>query len=433
MQNTELFSRLLTEIAKIPVIDTHEHIPPESSLNRNLGLFHYFDHYVSSDLVSAGMPKGDLEKMRDTGNVLSLSERWELMAPYWPFVRTTGYGRGMLEYMADLYDVDDINKDTCTELCRRIKDAHTRGDWYETVLGKANIETALVITWPGMPVTVESPRFRAIPILDHFANVHSREDLEALEAECSRSIHTFDELLSALEERLESFVNEGIAGIKIFQAYRRTLRFDRVDRSDAESCFNRVLKVDDGSLSFAEAKPLEDYVIRYILSLAGERKLPVQIHTGLQEGNGNMLENSRPILLINLFMDFPEVKFDIFHAGYPYVGEVAVMAKNFPNVYADLCWVHAISPHVAGDALAHWLEVIPLNKIFGFGGDSNYIEGAYGYLQIARRVTAEVLAGKVAGGYFSEDEALFAAKRLFRENALDVFSHRILPSGVRGQ
>jgi hypothetical protein len=36
---------------------------------------------------------------------------------------------------------------------------------------------------------------------------------------------------------------------------------------------------------------------------AERRRLPVQIHTGLQEGNENILPNSNPEHLINLFME----------------------------------------------------------------------------------------------------------------------------------
>jgi uncharacterized protein len=324
----------------MPVMDTHEHIPCEgNAYASSIGLFGFFGHYVSSDLVSAGMPRESLEAMRQPDNGLSLEERWALLEPYWPYARTTGYGRAMLEYVGDLFGVEDINRETYLDVCQRIDAAHQPG-WYRYVLkDRANIEVALVITWPGQPVDVEQTFFRAVPILDHYAIPGTRAELAALEAQSERAIQTLHQLETAQEEALDRFAAQGIAAVKIFLAYRRTLSFARVDRSAAARVFDRIWLSQTQDLSFEDLKPLQDYMTRRLIGLAAERGLPIQIHTGLQEGNGNYLENSRPTRLTNVFMEFPDARFDVFHAGYPYTGEVAALAKNFRNVYANLCWV----------------------------------------------------------------------------------------------
>ncbi|NIM45433.1 MAG: amidohydrolase family protein, partial [Nitrososphaeria archaeon] len=119
-------------------------------------------------------------------------------------------------------------------------------------------------------------------------------------------------------------------------------------------------------IGFEEAKPLQDYVVHTMIQLAEKHGYPVQIHTGLHEGNENILENSNPLLLTNLFMEYRKVKFDIFHAGYPYFRELATLAKNFQNVYPDLCWIHVVSPSAARTILAEWLDTVPSNKILAF-------------------------------------------------------------------
>ncbi|MBI5091806.1 MAG: amidohydrolase family protein [Candidatus Hydrogenedentes bacterium] len=414
--------RLWQHIAAIRMIDTHEHIPSESSAcQSHTSLFSFFEHYVSSDLVSAGMPRESLEAMRKPDSGLSLEERWAILEPYWPFARTTGYGRAMLEYIADLYGVVDINRDTYLDLCQRIKAAHKPG-WYRHVLKeKAGIDLSLVITWPRQSVVVDQEFFRAVPILDHYAIVSTRAELEALEKESGYAIQTLPQLMEAQEAALDRFAGQGIAGVKIFLAYRRTLLFERAPQSAAARVFDRVWLSQTQDLAFEDLKPLQDFMTRRLIGLAAERGLPIQIHTGLQEGNGNYIENSRPTLLSNLFMEFSDARFDVFHAGYPYSGEVAVLSKMFPNVYADLCWIHAVSPLAATRILGEWLEVIPSNKIFAAGGDSNYVEGAYEHCKIARRVAHEVLSQKVEGGYLSEEEARWLADRILRENAASLF------------
>ena len=78
-------------------------------------------------------------------------------------------------------------------------------------------------------------------------------------------------------------------------------------------------------------------MFHHLIRLAEAYGLPMQIHTGRQAGNGNVLTNSNPTHLTNLFSLYPKVKFDLFHMSHPYQGELAVLAKTFPNVYADFC------------------------------------------------------------------------------------------------
>ncbi|HPX39904.1 MAG TPA: amidohydrolase family protein, partial [Candidatus Hydrogenedentes bacterium] len=416
--DTPAFQALHEAIAAIPLIDTHEHIKPEATLaGRTWSLFDFLEHYVSSDLVSAGMSREALEKLRQPDNGLSLEERWNLMAPYWPFAKTTGYGRAMTAYMRDLFGIDDINETTWAELSRRINDARSRPGWYRTVLkDKANIDCSLVITWPGEPVAVDRAFFRAVPILDHYAIPGTRAELEQLEKEAACSIQTLDQLLTAQETMLDAFTRQGIAAVKIFLAYRRTLRFDRVSKTEAARVFDRIWLSQTQDLAFDDLKPLQDFMTRTLIGRAAERGLPIQIHTGLQEGNGNYLANSNPTLLTNVIMEFSDARFDLFHAGYPFTGELAAMAKYFPNVSADLCWVQAISPHVFKRTLHEWLDTIPANKIFAGGGDSNYVEGAHGHCTLARRLVAEVLAERVEQGAMDRAGALWYAGRILREN-----------------
>ncbi len=409
-------------VFSLQIIDTHEHIPDEEvACADTLGFFNFFEHYVSSDLVSAGMPRASLEVMRDPHNGLMPEDRWKLMAPWWPYARTTAYGRAMIEYMSELFGVEGISAETIFHDCLRIVSSRQPG-WYRTVLReKAGIDKALVIRWPGQHVDVDRELFRAVPILDHYATPSTRADLEALEKEAGHAIQTLDQLMAAQEALLDAFVAKGIVAVKIFLAYQRTLQFDRCTRAEAARAFDRVWLSQKLDLTFDDLKPLQDFMTRRLVGLAAERGLPVQIHTGLQEGNGNHLENSKPTLLTDLFLDYPDARFVLFHAGYPWAGIVSALAKNFQNVYADLCWMPAVSPAFAARTLDEWIETIPANKIFAVGGDSNYVEGAFGHCNRARLIACDVLGGKVEQGWLSGTEAKWFAARILRENARELF------------
>jgi hypothetical protein len=407
--NAEATNASLDEhIANLLIIDTHEHIPDEEIACANrLGFFGFFEHYVSSDLVSAGMPVQDLAALRAPDNGLTIQERWALMASWWPYVRTTAYGRAMIEYMRDLFETEDISRETVAELCERINAARKPG-WFKSVLrDRARIDKALVIRWPGQHVDVDQELFRAVPILDHYAMPADKTDLAELEAEAGHDIEKLNHLLHAQEAKLDAFTAKGIVAVKIFLAYQRTLQIDRWDKSDAKRAFDR-LRTKKSRPDFADIKPLQDFMTRNLVALAAERDLPLQIHTGLQEGNGNYIENSKPTLLTSLLLDFPSARFDLFHAGYPWSGELSALAKNFTNVYADLCWTSAVSPAFSARTLDEWIETIPSNKILAVGGDSNYVEGAYGHT-------------KVESGYCTLAEAQWLAERILRENARELF------------
>ncbi|MCB9502019.1 MAG: amidohydrolase family protein [Deferribacteres bacterium] len=121
-----------------------------------------------------------------------------------------------------------------------------------------------------------------------------------------------------------------------------------------------------------------------LVDLAEEFDLPMQIHTGLQAGNGNIITNSNPTHLTQLIMSHPRVDFCLFHGGYPYGGELAVLAKNFPNVYIDMCWSAIISPSYSKRYLHEWIETVPANKILAFGGDYSVVELVYAHSVMAK-------------------------------------------------
>ena len=162
-------------------------------------------------------------------------------------------------------------------------------------------------------------------------------------------------------------------------------------------------------------------MFHHVAALAEAHRIPFQIHTGLPAGNAGHVENTNPALLTNLFSRYPRAKFDLLHIGYPYQQEMGVLAKLFPNVYADFTWAHIISPVGSRRTLDEYLESVPVNKILGFGGDYRYPELTYAHAKIARRIVAQVLAGKVEAGLFSEEQALETGRMLLRQNAVDLF------------
>ena len=439
-----LVQRMTDAIDAIRLVDTHEHLLSEEERNRAAHDFGYlFPHYASSDLVSSGMPPALLEAVRGAARPvlvermarigwirkpppfaaptradLSLEERWAALAPYWDRIRHTGYGTCLRIAIRDLFGVADLNGQTYRQLSDAIAGSRRAG-WYRHVLrDKAGIAVSIQ---DDFRTAVDKELFAPVVRLEHFACATTRGDLRNIESDTGRAVHSLDDLVQAMQAALDRDLAAGAVGVKIGIAYRRTIRFDKTPRGDAERVFARFFGHLGEGPSWDEARPLQDYMFHQIVRAAVERDVPIQIHTGLQEGNGNVLENSSPLLLTNLCLEYPRAKFDLFHGGYPFMGEALALAKNFSNVFLDLCWLYIISPSAGARMLHEAIETIPANKIFAFGGDFIIPEGSYGHSVMARRAVSRVLTEKVEDGYLTEDEAVALARRILRENAAEFF------------
>lgn len=421
MEDSELSRQMVSRAESVRLVDTHEHlISEEQRAALQLDLFYWFPHYASSDLLSAGMSLAVLEQIRDTS--IPLEQRWALFAPYWQSTRTTGYGRALLLAARELFGIADINEHTYQELSELLAATNHSG-WYEHVLKeRAGIEVSLqdriVDTDSGGPALFDDRRFVApVRWLGVFQRFRTMAEVQALETELGANLHSLDDLLRAIDADLERCKADGAVALKMRLAYVRSLSFEHVVKADAERAWNRIFAHLGEGLSLEEAKPLQDYVTHYLIQRSIGLDLPLQVHTGLQEGWGNVLSNSRPALLTNLFLAYPRARFALFHGSYPYGGELSALAKMFPNVYIDMAWLHIISRGVARRWLDEWLETVPHNKIFAFGGDYRFVEGAYAHSRIARRVVAEVVTAKVESGYLDEEEGFALIPLLLRENA----------------
>ena len=68
------------------------------------------------------------------------------------------------------------------------------------------------------------------------------------------------------------------------------------------------------------------------------------------------------------------------------------------------------------------MDLVPVNKIIGFGGDYNIpVEKVYGHLVMAREDIARTLAGRVSRGLMNRTEALDIARMWFYDNPRELY------------
>ncbi|MDR0472899.1 MAG: amidohydrolase family protein [Treponema sp.] len=416
-----LYHEFLEIINDMPVIDSHEHLVPEEiRLNEKNDFFTIaLSHYASSDLVSSGLPMPALAKLRD--NSFPFGEKIDLFMPYWRNSSNTAYCRALSIAAAGLYGIMEITPETLPELNKRLAEKNKPGLYKEILQEKLHIKYCLWDQfWLEKPV--KDDFFKVSLRLDNIVMINSAADLTALEEKYNVNINSPDVLEQILETAIAQNKCSGLGAIKSALAYMRTLLFEPVSPAEAALSLEKISK---NSFSQNDLKKLQDYLMFKVAEKAGSHKLPLQIHTGLFEGNGNNIQNADPSLLFHLIQANPDTAFDLFHGGYPYGGKLSAMAKMFPNVYLDMAWTHIISPSYSVRYLSEWLDTVPCNKIIGFGGDYIFVEGVYGHLQIARQNIAETFSQKISDGIYSKNESLRYAKMILHDNADELFNRQI--------
>lgn len=413
MENS-LWKEIRQEIDKVKVVDTHEHLGkempifrPDKSIKVNLMRFISYS-YLYGDLVSSGMKPIALNRLR-----------WEDLKSHLESVRTMVYYKYLMRALQDFYGLEgdqltDANWETISK--RIIEKNVNHVEWELEVLDRMNIYRMILEISEKCQLKTDLINDERLVQIINFEEL-IMGGLTTAKKLLQKKVENFDEYLSALDIAFDTAVENGAIGVKSSLAYLRTISYDKIEKSEARKVFNNGIR----HATPSELKKFQDFMMHAVCEKCNEYTLPYEFHTGLHAGNYNTLSNSNPLLLENLFRSYPKVNFVLFHGGYPYIHEVGVLAKYFPNVYLDACWLSDISISAYKRALSEWIEVVPSNKIFAWGGDQMLIEHSYASLLLAKDLIAEVLVDKINNGYFNKSLALSVMKNIVGQNAINLY------------
>ena len=413
MEKSILEGDIFQELESIPTIDAHEHLPTEESrIDKQVDCFNLFNHYCIGDLISAGAKEEDLAFWSD--KTMSLEERWQRFKPFFLDIKTGAYARSALIYIKEVLGFDDINDETYIYISHKLQESNKPGLYNKILREKCNIKACIQCWQYGEKFP---DYFFHLAPSPQVVDVFSLSEINSLSNDNDIGIHTIDDLLECMTLKVHNWKEDSnVVGIKSAHAYSRSIEFKKTSKSDAEKIFSKIFTNEEHKISLHEAIPLQNFLMYELLARAEAYKIPMVFHTGLQAGNFNRISNTNPLLLQNLFEEFPKARFDLFHAGLPWYREIGVLAKYFPNVYLNMAWTHIINPAQARMALSEWLDMIPNSKIFGFGGDYSIVEKVYGHIKLARKNIASVLAEKITEGSYSRKEVSMLAQKLMYDN-----------------
>lgn len=372
--------------------------------------------YFERDFAGA-LGMGSAEAYREAR---SDADRWEVLRGVLARCRNVSYWRHnlvMYQHLFDLGDAElgDANWERVNEC---IKARTGDGAWYRHIThSECNLETQ-VLNAPWFQ-DWEPEFFTAVLRMESALDLHTAATRHRLEEHLGCEFTSLAQLKQGLSDLVVQYQRRGSVGIKLAHAYWRTLASEDVPADVAAPLFERSLS--GVELSPTEVRQLQDHIIFFLARLAGELGQVFEIHTGVQ-GNWGRIPDSDPLHLIPLLQANPQTRFGLYHAGYPYSREIGMLGKHYPNVWLNMAWIYVVTIAGSRQSLTEWLDLVPGDRILGFGSDVGHPEMIYSHLVMARSCLADVLAAKVEHDFLSEECAFDLCHKLMRDNAMALYA-----------
>ena len=415
MAESFVHPELAEHIRITPLADTHEHQHTERQWIENGPadvLVDLLETYVTTDLFGAqcGQAALDLARLRTEE---SIAVRWAGLKDAWNHIRTTGYGEAMAIQAREVYGIDEITPEAMEAAQPILYKLRRPGERLRLLKEVANIDHMQIDGGPVLPPDPTGPDF-FLHDISWYAYSAGIPDLKALSRQTGEEIRN----LATYRQALESiFMKSALAavGVKSQHAYVRTLRWEARDDADAERVLQKLLAGNE--LTENERLCLGDWSWARGVELATEHGLPFKMHTGFYAGANTMVvDRIRSGHLCSLALAYPDAKLVCMHMAYPYESELVAMAKQFSNIYADMCWAWSMNPYAGVEFVRKYLHGAAANKLFIFGGDTGYPTGALAYAAQARRWLGRALTLEVRDGYMSLDYAKQVASDVMYRN-----------------
>jgi predicted TIM-barrel fold metal-dependent hydrolase len=381
--------------------------------------------YFPSDLLSAGLSQRDLQLLQN--DEVPTEKKWPIFKHFWLRTEHTAYAREV-KYVIQSYGEKEITLESLKRFNQRVE--RIAGDKYIEFLNSLNIKAVLINIFRTakelkcfLKGEIRLPDcFKLlIPLPVFHALARSFQGIQEVTGIIDRTATSLDEFLDIVREIFRRLKERGVIGVKDQSAYQRSIKFSLSTREKAERLFNKCLADPNNSLGWPEAKPLDDFLFHEYMRFARDLNLPVQIHTGHMAGIRNRVNKANASLFTQVLEVHQEVNFDVFHGNWPYMGDMLFLAKNYPNVYMNLCWLHIIDPIYATELLERAVLVVPHKKINGFGGDYWAPELIPAHLSLAQDNIARALSNLVSRSWISENEAINIAANWLFNNPNELF------------
>jgi hypothetical protein len=410
-----LAQRIERMIGDTPIVDPHTHLRCDQPNAPDLAALMGY-HWVKTELIAVGMPPTDLDP------TLPADERVRRSIPYLKRMRNTAMAWCLFRIFRDLYDFGEPNLTETNYRDLFDKVAKTGADpaWAPTILrDRCNVRTVVTSLGNRSADPAKNPDNFYYMLDAHYLFCPGvATDLEPFFVGRTTKGAYFEALEQVLgerpgtTERLERLVfdwlDRTVTGRVRFS--NTFLPIEHRFRSPEESNARRVLnQAGDGAVSEEGVDSLANFVGWSVLKWHHENRKAFQIAVGAEyficDGKSiPRFQETWTSEMARTFHQFSGARFDIMMASDVLAHDVAVLARQFPNVYASGYWWHNFFPMTIEKNIGLRVQVAPMTKIGGFLCDAYYCEWTYGKLQVVRKAMAAALARLVDARFFEEDE-----------------------------
>jgi hypothetical protein len=435
MNTLALIDSLENALGAVPILDVHTHLCGGRLAARGLHDILLY-HMVVSDLYSAGCPSGArLTQFPNWASKKEAHQRIEEALPFLRYIQNTSGWWGVRIILRDLYNWSEpITSYNWRRLDDQVRERADDGAWARSILKRANIQRTcaeycrrgkgegddvlqyslewgmfmrtqwgeydtavydLERTWgrpPEAPVAIlgdeaRPPADRTIKTVDdvqagikHYVEAIPYEQLVStamgLSSDIDYRLPTDEEMAGALKRRGQA----GPAERDIYAAY-------------IGEAFLSALEKHGGEILFQ-------------FSLGAE---PLPFETASRISQKTLAQ------LAQIVARHPKLRFQCFVSSRHANQTLCTLCRELPNFSLAGFWWHSFFPAAIRHVMAERLDMVPVNKQVGFFSDAYVAEWSYAKTVIVRKQMAQVLAGKVAQGQYSAEDALRIARELLYE------------------
>ncbi len=415
--NQPLIHRLEGELARIPLVDSHSHVPGTDPTAHTLDdLLGY--HYYTELAHSCGMPKDCLARDHDPQarcrEILGWLGHMKNTAQYNWFVHICHEFLGFQGKHPTVADAD--------ALWQAARHTFGRPDWEKELWCRTNLACIFLTNDFDDPLTGFNTS-RYIPCLrtdDLVFHLHDPLVRARLARATGLEPKSAGHLRQALSRLFEHFLrnNARACAISLPPGFTpgavSAADLDRALASPVPGCPDLARGV-----FWMLAECCQDHGLPFDLMIGVNRKVYAG---GVFQGQDLFDRRTSLVQYAALFNAFPGVTFPVSVLDGAQNQELASHAWIFPNVIAHGHWWYANVPSIIERDLRDRLNAVPSVKLVGYYSDAYKLEFVLPKYAMYRGILARILANDfVAPGVLTETEAVAVASQLLEGNSRRIF------------
>lgn len=428
-----LAQRIERMIDETPLVDPHTHIRLDAPAAPDLAALMSY-HWVQTELKAVGLPDADADP------ALPSAERVRRAIPYLARMRNTAMSWCFFRILRDLYGFHEptLTESNLPALLDQVESSARQPGWARHVLAeRAHVRT--IVTSLGNRGAGEGPFLDdayfmldahylfcpgvATDLEPFFVGRTTREPYyEALAEILPERPSTAAQLDRSLRDWLDRTVTGRVRFSNTFLPIEQ--RFGPPDESSVTAALQRTARGEA-----LDGPAMDDLVRAVTWSVLGwhhEHRKAFQIAVGAEYficGGKSIprFQESWTSDMARTFHAFPNTRFDLMMASDVLSHEVAVLCRQFPNVYASGYWWHNFFPATIERIAGLRLQVAPMTKFSAFLCDAYYVEWTYGKLQVVRKALAAALVRLVEAGFYDEDELPALLHQVLHDSPRDLY------------